>query len=111
MVKSEDESLSTVDVTSVDLYTGKTTFKKAGAPVTFVKKNGRVMVREMPSLPAGILNGIKFSTDTVNLTTGDMIVMVSDGVITGDDKWLEKLIRTWNEAVPRILQRLLLTRR
>ena len=98
MVKSEDESLSTVDVTSIDLYTGKTTFKKAGAPVTFVKKNGRVTVREMPSLPAGILNGIKFSTDTVNLTTGDMIVMVSDGVITGDDKWLEKLIRTWNEG-------------
>ena len=98
MVKSEDESLSTVDVTSVDLYTGRTTFKKAGAPVTFVKKNGRVTVREMPSLPAGILNGIKFSTDTVNLTTGDMIVMVSDGVITGDDKWLEKLIRTWNEG-------------
>lgn len=98
MVKSEDESLSTVDVTSVDLYTGKTTFKKAGAPVTFVKKNGRVTVCEMPSLPAGILNGIKFSTDTVNLTTGDMIVMVSDGVITGDDKWLEKLIRTWNEG-------------
>ena len=61
-------------------------------------KNGRVTVREMPSLPAGILNGIKFSTDTVNLTTGDMIVMVSDGVITGDDKWLEKLIRTWNEG-------------
>ena len=25
-------------------------------------------------------------------------VMVSDGVITGDDKWLEKLIRTWNEG-------------
>ena len=98
MVKSEDESLSTVDVTSVDLYTGKTTFKKAGAPVTFVKKNGRVTAREMPSLPAGILNGIKFSTDTVNLTTGDMIVMVSGGVITGDDKWLEKLIRTWNEG-------------
>lgn len=24
--------------------------------------------------------------------------MVSDGVITGDDKWLEKLIRTWNEG-------------
>ena len=38
MVKSEDESLSTVDVTSVDLYTGKTTFKKAGAPVTFCKE-------------------------------------------------------------------------
>ncbi len=98
MIKSEDESLSTLDVTSVDLYTGKITLRKAGAPMTFIKKGGRVFAREMPSLPAGILNGIKFSADTVNLTTGDMVVMVSDGVITGDEKWLEKLIRTWNEG-------------
>lgn len=98
MIKSEDESLSTLDVTSVDLYTGKITLRKAGAPVTFIRKGGRVISREMPSLPAGILNGIKFSSDTVNLTTGDMVVMVSDGVVTGDEKWLEKLIRTWNEG-------------
>lgn len=98
MVKSEDESLSTLDLTGVDLYTGKVTLKKAGAPATFVRKNGRVMVREMPSLPVGILNGVKFSSDTVNLSSGDMVVMVSDGVITGDEKWLEKLIRSWNEG-------------
>ena len=24
--------------------------------------------------------------------------MVSDGVITGDDKWLERLIKSWNEG-------------
>ena len=98
MVKSEDESLSTVDITSIDLYTGRVTVKKAGAPLTFVKKSGRVVTKEMPSLPAGILNGIKFSTDTFGLTTGDMIVMVSDGAVTGDDKWLEKLIRSWSEG-------------
>ncbi|MEE1220063.1 MAG: SpoIIE family protein phosphatase [Ruminococcus sp.] len=98
MIKSEDESLSTVDVTSVDLFTGRVTLRKAGAAVTFVRRSGRVSRREMPSLPAGILNGIKFSTDTVNLTTGDMVVMVSDGVLTGDEKWLENLIRTWNEG-------------
>ncbi len=98
MVKSEDESLSTVDVTSVDLYTGRVTLKKAGAPMTFIKRGGRVLTRELPSLPAGILNNIKFATDTVGLTTGDMIVMVSDGVLTGDEKWLEKLIKSWNEG-------------
>lgn len=38
MVKSEDESLSTLDVTSFDLYTGKVTLRKAGAPVTYIKK-------------------------------------------------------------------------
>lgn len=98
MIKSEDESLSTVDVTSVDLYTGKVTIKKAGAPMTFVKKGSRVFFKEMPSLPAGILNGIKFTSDTINLSTGDMVVMVSDGVVTGDEKWLEKLIKSWNEG-------------
>ncbi|MGN1432224.1 MAG: SpoIIE family protein phosphatase [Ruminococcus sp.] len=105
MVKSEDESLSTLDLTGVDLYTGKITLKKAGAPATFVRKNGRVMVREMPSLPVGILNGVKFSSDTVNLSSGDMVVMVSDGVITGDEKWLEKLIRSWNEGSTQELAR------
>lgn len=105
MIKSEDESLSTIDVTSVDLYTGKVTFRKAGAPLTFIRKGGRVITREMPSLPAGILNSIKFSTDTVNLTTGDMVVMVSDGVVTGDEKWLENLIRTWNKGSTQELAR------
>lgn len=105
MVKSEDESLSTLDLTGVDLYTGRVTLKKAGAPATFVRKNGRVMVREMPSLPVGILNGVKFSSDAVNLSSGDMVVMVSDGVITGDEKWLEKLIRSWNEGSTQDLAR------
>ena len=54
--------------------------------------------REMPSLPAGILNNIKFSSDTINLNAGDMVVMVSDGVLTGDERWLERLIRSWNEG-------------
>lgn len=105
MIKSEDESLSTIDVAGVDLYTGRVTLKKAGAPLTFIKKNGRIQTREMPSLPAGILNGIKFSTETVNLSAGDMIVMVSDGVVTGDEKWLENLIRTWNKGSTQELAR------
>lgn len=98
MIKSEDESLSTLDVTSVDLYTGRVTVRKAGAPITFIKKNGRIIKKEMPSMPAGILNNVKFVSESINLSTGDMVVMVSDGVVTGDEKWLEKLIKSWNEG-------------
>ena len=94
MIKSEDESLSTVDLASVDLYNGELTLKA----MTFIRRGGRVITREMPSLPAGILNNIKFSTDTLNLSAGDMVVMVSDGVVTGDEKWLERLIRTWHKG-------------
>lgn len=98
MIKSDDESLSTVDLAGIDLYTGTLTLKKAGGAATYIKKNGRLSVKELPSLPAGILNNIKFSSDTVKLSVGDMVVMVSDGAITGDDKWLEKLIKTWNKG-------------
>lgn len=38
MVKSEDESLSTVDVAKIDLYSGRVTLNKAGAPLTYIKK-------------------------------------------------------------------------
>ena len=105
MVKSEDESLSTVDLTGVDLYSGRVSLKKAGAPMTYIKKGARVICREMPSLPAGILSGIQFKSDTIKLNTGDMVVMVSDGVVTGNEKWLEKLIRTWNEGSTQELAR------
>ena len=27
-----------------------------------------------------------------------MVVMVSDGVITGDEKWLEQLIKSWRKG-------------
>ena len=98
MIKSGDESLSTVDLAGIDLYTGGVTLKKAGAPLTYIKKGGRLTAREMPSLPAGILNNIKFSTESIHLKAGDMVVMVSDGVLTGDERWLERLIKTWNEG-------------
>ncbi len=98
MIKSDDESLSTVDLAQVDLYSGAVTLKKAGGAATYIKKNGRVIKKEMPALPAGILNNIKFADDSVKLSVGDMVVMVSDGAVTSDDKWLEKLIKTWNKG-------------
>ena len=66
--------------------------------MTYIRRGGRIITREMPSLPAGILNNIKFSTDTMKLSAGDMEVMVSDGAVTGDEKWLERLIRTWHKG-------------
>lgn len=98
MVKSEDESLSTVDLAQLDLHSGALTLKKAGAAMTFVKHGGHVSRREQRSLPAGILNSIRFATEEMKLNAGDMVVMVSDGVITGDEKWLEKLIKSWNKG-------------
>ena len=98
MIKSGDESLSTLDVAEIDLFSGALTLKKAGAPPTYIKKSGRVNSCELPSLPAGILNEVRFSSEQINLRVGDMVLMASDGVVTGDDRWLERLIKSWNEG-------------
>ncbi|MBQ7999960.1 MAG: SpoIIE family protein phosphatase [Ruminococcus sp.] len=98
MIKSEEESTATLDVVDVNLFSGKVSFLKAGAPVTYIRKGGRVHRREFPSLPVGILNEVQFAKDAITLHEGDAIVMISDGASVGDEKWLEDLIRTWNEA-------------
>lgn len=96
MIKSEDESLSTVDLMKIDLFSGKTVFNKAGAPYTYVKKSGHLLRKTATSLPVGILGDVKFSKEKVKLSGGDVAVMVSDGAFSEDEKWLEKLIRDFS---------------
>lgn len=106
MVKSEDESLATVDLAKIDLFTGKAELNKAGAPLTYVKKKGRIFKKTAASLPIGILGDIKFSKESVSLSGGDMLVMISDGAITGEDKWLEKLAAGWEDSPAQLAREL-----
>ncbi|MBQ7386207.1 MAG: SpoIIE family protein phosphatase [Ruminococcus sp.] len=98
MVKSEEETLATLDVVDINLFSGKVNFFKAGAPLTFVKRGGRILKRESPSLPAGILNDVKFAKDSLNLHHGDKVLMVSDGALFSDDAWLCDMLKGWNDA-------------
>lgn len=98
MVKSEDESLATLDLADINLYTGKVTLMKAGAPATYIKRGDKVIKKDMPSLPVGILNEVKFSKESITLKPEDWIVMVSDGAISSDDQWLQRLIAGWSKG-------------
>ena len=98
MVKSEEESLATVDVSVINLFTGRAEILKAGAPYTYIKKKGKVIRKEIPSIPAGILNEVYFTREHISLSGEDMIVMLSDGAVMGDDKWLLSLIKSWNKG-------------
>lgn len=94
--KSSDESLATVDICSVDLFTGRTELFKAGACPTIVLRGGRTAVAECSSLPAGILRDVAFDTAAVTLNKGDIVVIFSDGVMTDGIKWILNEVRTWN---------------
>ncbi|MEM1484818.1 SpoIIE family protein phosphatase [Oscillospiraceae bacterium PP1C4] len=88
LVKSGDESLATIDITGIDLYTGRVEIYKAGAAPTFLRKSGKGGYVESSSLPVGILNGVSFEKNTITMREGDLIVMVSDGAVAGGYEWL-----------------------
>ena len=97
MVKSEDESLATLDVAAVDLYSGQVTFRKAGAALSFIRKNGDMYRVETPSLPIGILNEVAFTCTEDTLSPNDIIVMVSDGAVVSGEEWIERIILQWQD--------------
>ncbi len=98
MCKSEEESMATMDAVDFNLFTGKTEIMKAGACTTYIKKNSKLIIKEMPSLPIGILSEAKFSKEAITLSKDDLIVMISDGAFFGDNQWIEKMILSWRES-------------
>lgn len=97
LVKSNEESLATLDCASVDLFTGKCEFFKAGAPRSYVLKNGSVSKCELSSMPAGILRGIEFAKRTTVLSRGDTIIMLSDGITDVGEEWVDTFIKYSDE--------------
>ena len=98
LVKSSDESLATLDVVCIDLYTGRTDFMKAGAAATFIRHRDSVAALEQASLPIGILREIGFSKATARLEDGDLVLMVSDGILGDCNGWIQQEIKLWDTA-------------
>ena len=98
MVKSGDESIATLDVMKIDLFTGKMLSLKAGAAPSLLCSHGRVSRMERSSLPMGILRDIVFEKQTDTLTDGDVVLMLSDGALTGGIGWVEERLRDYDPA-------------
>ena len=88
LYKSSDESLATLDISCIDLYTGKTELLKAGSAPTIVRRNGRTGRAECHSLPAGILHEIGFDRAFVTLSEDDILLMMSDGATSDGTDWI-----------------------
>lgn len=90
LFKSTDESLATLDIVSIDLFTGLTELYKAGAAPTILRHSGKIGKAESNSLPAGILRDIGFDYASIKMKKGDIILMMSDGVLDGSTEWIKK---------------------
>lgn len=98
LFKSTDESLATLDIVVVDLFTGKTELLKAGAAPTIVRRQGRAGKAQSTSLPAGILRGVTFDSAVITMKEGDMVVMMSDGATNDGTEWITNEIEGWGDG-------------
>lgn len=109
VMKSSDDTFSTMDIAVIDLYNGDTEFVKIGAAPTYLKKNERVDMIKSASLPAGILANLDTELMHRNVESGDMLIMVTDGVVDSfvgegaGDRMLLKFIQEQDTINPQLI--------
>lgn len=86
LVEKPEEVFATVDLLEIDRVRSRATLIKAGAAPTILIRNGKTRVIESRTPPAGIMRNVIADKKSFLLQKGDMIVMLSDGVLqTGSE--------------------------
>ena len=98
LYKSADESLATMDIAAIDLFTGKTDLLKAGAAPTLLRRSGRSGKAQSTSLPAGILQEVGFDRASIKLKANDIILMLSDGAVCQGTEWICAELESWRDG-------------
>ncbi|MFA5524704.1 MAG: stage II sporulation protein E [Tissierellales bacterium] len=109
VLKSSDEMLATIDMSILDLYSGRTQFVKIGSAPTFIKKRNSVQIINSHSLPVGILRDVDIQVYEEELQDGDFIIMVSDGILDANynednkERWLANIIQDIESVNPQTI--------
>ena len=81
ILRSDAQVFSTIDIASLDLYTGVCDFLKVGASTTFIRRENWVETISSTSLPAGVFHKLEPDCTGKKLYDGDRVIMVTDGVM------------------------------
>ncbi|MBO6126424.1 MAG: SpoIIE family protein phosphatase [Clostridia bacterium] len=92
MEKSSDESLATLDILKVNLFTGKAVLLKLGAASSFIKSEKKILKIPSNLPPIGILPEVKIKKIPINFKDNDLIMMFSDGVTDTGEDWVSSTI-------------------
>ena len=84
-LRGDTGASTTIDLLSVDLYTGRCRMLKQGAAPTYIRRGDKIRVAGGTSLPAGLVTGDAARPDSHSLRgePGDWILLVTDGILCG----------------------------
>ncbi|MBR4296503.1 MAG: SpoIIE family protein phosphatase [Clostridia bacterium] len=94
------ECSATVDLMELDLINGEASFIKSGAAPSFVRRGDKLYKLRSNTVPIGIMNAIDAEQVRFDISDGDVIIMLSDGISQCPEEclWLmEMLGGEWNE--------------
>jgi stage II sporulation protein E len=106
LLRSEEERFATLDICSVDLYSGKAEFMKIGAASAYILREGRVIAIRSQTLPVGIMQQISPDKNDMLLKDGDMILLMTDGITdimggaAADVAWLTEKFEDFHSNNP-----------
>lgn len=113
---SDEEKFCTVDLNNIDLYSGETSFIKVGSASSFIKRANGVEVIDSKTLPIGVLDKLDVEVIEKNVSNGDLIIMISDGVLDYDNnslgktEWMVDYLKDTNCSDPKELSSKLLAK-
>ncbi len=80
---ADGRASTSLDLAVLDFYNGNLDLIKLGASTTFIKRRDKVECIRSTTLPVGVMEQVEFDTCARKLYHGDIIVMISDGVLDG----------------------------
>lgn len=82
----EEEKFSTLDLNSIDLYSGDSVFMKVGAAASFIKRGNKLEIINSKTLPIGVLDKPDVDIIEKKLKNGDIVISISDGILDVNSK-------------------------
>lgn len=107
------EMFATMDLCLIDLHTGEAAFEKLGACTSYVIRGGECKAICADTLPMGMLTRVEPRSLRMHLLEGDLLVMVSDGVMDyypEGEAGLQRTLAKQHNAQPRVLCEAILNR-
>ncbi len=102
LLRSGQEKFVTLDIVVVNRVNGLTDFIKIGSAPTIICNHGGLTVVQAQAPPAGILDSIRIKTFRHMISSGNIIIMMSDGVwdainnAGGPAGWFEEVLKKIN---------------
>ncbi len=102
---NEEDTFSALDISVIDLKNCSVDFIKYGSPYGFIINQNGIKIVEGNSLPLGILKELKPSVCHTNLSDGDMVLLITDGVSDafGDSSSIIDFLRSLPALNPQTL--------